>query len=144
MKILERYSSPDDCCHQLAQELSKELVTTFSYILDPKDKEFCPEYLVATYLTPEWRFLIKSEQMPAIRKYLQGNWVFILKLLFVDYILILIYLGVVNCGADVAAVATSPHMFSLDGFEEFTEEFTSSLTSSTFGRGKFIVRKYPY
>ena len=144
MKILERYSSPDDSCHQLAQELSKELVTTFSYILDPKDKEFCPEYLVATYLTPEWRFLIKSEQMPAIRKYLQGNWVFILKLLFVDYILILIYLGVVNCGADVAAVATSPHMFSLDGFEEFTEEFTSSLTSSTFGRGKFIVRKYPY
>ena len=141
MKILERYSSPDDSCHQLAQELSKELVTTFSYILDPKDKEFCPEYLVATYLTPEWRFLIKSEQMPAIRKYLQGNWVFILKLLFVDYILILIYLGVVNCGADVA---TSPHMFSLDGFEEFTEEFTSSLTSSTFGRGKFIVRKYPY
>ena len=73
MKILERYSSPDDSCHQLAQELSKELVTTFSYILDPKDKEFCPEYLVATYLTPEWRFLIKSEQMPAIRKYLQGN-----------------------------------------------------------------------
>ena len=68
----------------------------------------------------------------------------ILKLLFVDYIVILIYLGVVNCGADVAAVATSPHMFSLDGFEEFTEEFTSSLTSSTFGRGKFIVRKYPY
>ena len=144
LKILEKYSSPDDSCYQLAQELSKELETTFSYMLDPKDKNYCPEYLVATYLTPQWRFLIKSEQMTVIRKYLQGNLGFNLKLLFVDYVLTMIYLGVVNCGADVAAVATSPHMFSLDGFEEFTEEFTSSLTSSTFGRGKFIVRKYPY
>ena len=145
MKILERYSSPDDSCHQLAQELSKELVTTFSYILDPKDKEFCPEYLVATYLTPEWRFLIKSEQMPAIRKYLQGNLGFNLKLLFVDYVLTMINLGVVNCGADIAAAGNdSSLMFCLEGYEEFQEEFTSSLTSSSNGRGKFIVRKYPY
>ena len=81
LKILEKYSSPDDSCHKLAQELSKELVSTFSYVLDPKDPEYRVEFLAATYLSPEFRFLILPEQMTVIRKYLQGN---IIKLLFVS------------------------------------------------------------
>ena len=73
LKILERYSSPDDSCHQLAQVLSKELVTTFSYVLNPDDDEYREEFLVATYLSPEFRFLVKPDQMAVVKKYLQGN-----------------------------------------------------------------------
>ena len=80
LKILERYSSPDDSCHQLAQVLSEELVSTFSYVLDPDDPESCAEFLVATYLSPEFRFLIIPEQMTVIKKYLQGNKVIVCKL----------------------------------------------------------------
>ena len=80
LKILERYSSPDDSCHQLAQVLSEELVSTFSYVLDPDDPEYSAEFLVATYLSPEFRFLIIPEQMTVIKKYLQGNKVIVCKL----------------------------------------------------------------
>ena len=136
LKILERYSNPDDACYQLAQELSSELVSTFSYILDPKQPDFCPEYMVATYLTPEFKFLIKSDQMTVIRKFLQGNKVIVCKLL-----MLMIHLGTVVSGkASAKAKSAGPTVFVLSGYEEFQEEFTSSFANSS-GRGKFIVRK---
>ena len=69
-KILE---SPDDACYQFALELETQIKTYFAFVLDPKHKDYCVEYLVATYLTPNWRYLIKPELKTAIRKYLEGN-----------------------------------------------------------------------
>ena len=74
LKILERYTSnPGDSCYKLAEELTKELNSTFVYVFDPSAPDFCPEFLASTYLTPELRFLIKPEQQKLVQKFLEGN-----------------------------------------------------------------------
>ena len=80
MKILDKYMlNKDDSCYKFAVELSKQLDTTFAYIFDNKSTDFCPEFLAATYLTPEYRFLIKPDQKNVVKKFLEG----IIKLLCV-------------------------------------------------------------
>ena len=69
-KIIQK---PDDSAYPMAVELSKELRTTFAYIIDVNHKDFCPHFLVATFLTPEYKRMIKPEHKPAIWKILEGN-----------------------------------------------------------------------
>ena len=75
-KILDQFNSnPNDSCHALAMELTKELKETFAYVLDPKHDEFCPEFIAATFLTPELKWMIRADQKPVIRKYLEGKFI---------------------------------------------------------------------
>ena len=69
-KIIQK---PDDSAYPMAVELSKELRITFAYIIDVNHKDFCPHFLVATFLTPEYKWMIKPQRKPAIRKFLEGN-----------------------------------------------------------------------
>ena len=73
LKSLQQFTeNPQDGFHQFALELSEEIKTTFSYVLDPDDDDFCPEFLTATYFSPE--FLVKEDsQKAAVRRYLEGN-----------------------------------------------------------------------
>ena len=76
LKLLEKYvSNPDDSAHALAVELQKELTNTFNYILDPSHPDFCPEFIVATFLAPEYKWMMKPEHKPVIRKYLEGKFI---------------------------------------------------------------------
>ena len=73
MKNLQQFiANPEDGVHQFAVELSKEIESTFSYILDPEDEDFCPEFITASYFSPEFKFLIKDDQKVAVRRYLEG------------------------------------------------------------------------
>ena len=76
LNVLEEYiANPDDSVHHLAVELSQEIETTFGYILDPEHEEFCPEFVVASYLSPQFKFLIKADLKTVIVKYLKGKFI---------------------------------------------------------------------
>ena len=86
MNVLQQYiAKTDDSVHPLAVELSKEIVETFNYVLDPNDEEFCAEFVTATYLTPQFRFLIKADLKAEVVKYLKGK--FIVYRMYWTYIL---------------------------------------------------------
>ena len=72
LNSLKYTSNPGDSCCPLAMELTKELETTFGYVLDINHDDFLPEFLTATYLTPEFKFLITPEQKLVIKKFLEG------------------------------------------------------------------------
>lgn len=74
LKSLEQFTAnPLDGAYALAVELERELIFTFSYILDPNAHDFCPEFVTATYFSPEFLCLINNEQKAAIRRYLEGK-----------------------------------------------------------------------
>ena len=55
-----------------AGELKREMLTHFSFVLDPDDKEFRVEFVLATFLTPCFRFLIQPDMKAIIKDYLEG------------------------------------------------------------------------
>ena len=74
LNSLKKYTSnPGDSCHSFAVELTKELETTFAYVFDTNQEDFCPEFLTTTYLTPEFKFLITPEQKLVIKRFLEGK-----------------------------------------------------------------------
>ena len=78
LKTLQQFiDKPEDSIHHFAVELTNEIVSTFSYILDPDSGEdvFCPEFLTASYFSPEFKFLIKDDQKAAVRRYLEGKFI---------------------------------------------------------------------
>ena len=136
-KILDPFTSnPNDSCHALAMELAKELKETFAYVLDPKHPEFCPEFIVATFLTPELKWMIKTDQKPVIRKYLEGK--FILCKVWYRFVIGFL-IGMVPGGG------TQPRSKNLTmniaGLEMYQEEFTAAVNAVSSGRGKFILCK---
>ena len=65
-------ANKEDGLYLFATELVEEIKATFSYILDPDDENFCPEFIAASYFSPEFRFLVKDDQKAAVRRYLEG------------------------------------------------------------------------
>ena len=76
MKSLQKFTAnKEDGLHAFAVELSEDLNKTFAYVLDPDDDDFCPEFVAASYFSPEFRFLIKDDQKAAVRRYLEGKFI---------------------------------------------------------------------
>ena len=94
INVLEQYiAKPDDPVHNLSVELSRELETTFGYVLDPDHAEFCPEFVTATYLTPHFKFLIKPELKTVVVRYLKGKFI-VYRIMFQTKIFIKVWLRV--------------------------------------------------
>ena len=72
---LDKYQDKKDSTYALARALSKELRLTFAYLLDKTDDNFCPQFLVATFLSPEYKWMIKETHMSAIMEYLEGKFI---------------------------------------------------------------------
>ena len=62
-----------DSAHNFAKEMRKQMEAYFVFLLKPFHKDFLPIYWVATYLCPVYRSLLTSDQLPVVRKYLEGT-----------------------------------------------------------------------
>ena len=68
-----------NAANNFAQELHERMTRQFSYLLDPKSKDFRAIFWVATYLCPVYRVLLSSdmEKMMEVKKFLRGKSVLI-------------------------------------------------------------------
>ena len=140
LNLLEKFlQDKNDTAYALAHELSRELRLTFAYVLDKTDKDFCPEFLVASFLSPEYKWMVKPTHMPAIRTYLEGNKFILCKVRF--RICKCLLIEMVSGGDSDADDHSENLVFCLPGMECLQEEFTSSLNNVSTGRGKFILCK---
>ena len=138
INVLEQYiAKPDDPVHNLSVELSRELQTTFGYVLDPDHAEFCPEFVTATYLTPHFKFLIKPELKTVVVRYLKGKFiVYRIKFQTKSF-----YKGMVTCREGSTTAKKRATEYCLDGYEGLQSEFSSSVNASSDAKGKFILCK---
>ena len=75
----------NNAAHSFATKLEERMKSQFSYLLDPKDKDFMVVFWFATFLSPVYRVLLASdtEKMTEVKKFLKSKPVF--SMLFVCY-----------------------------------------------------------
>ena len=70
----------NNAAHSFAMKLEERMKSQFSYLLDPKAKDFMVIFWVATFLSPVYRVLLASdtEKMTEVKKFLKSKPVILL------------------------------------------------------------------
>ena len=65
----------NNAAHSFATKLEERMKSQFSYLLDPKDKDFMGIFWVATFLSPVYRVLLASdtEKMTVVKNFLKSK-----------------------------------------------------------------------
>lgn len=68
-----------NAAHTFATKLEERMKSQFSYLLEPKDKNFQVIFWVATFLSPVYRVVLASDtdKMTEVKRFLEGKSLFL-------------------------------------------------------------------